>query len=184
MVYLDDIIVYSRTWEEHVVALDQVFGRLRAANLQASGSKSALPQSELLYLGHLVTRQGILPDDSNVANIVQAPSPQNVKEVRSFLGMANWTPGTSLPFTLQTDWSPVAIGAVLTQASDQGYEHPVAIASRALRGAELRYTTEGECFALVHFVEHFRPYLHGVQFTVQMDHAALKWLMPGVPGGH
>ena len=38
----------------------------------------------------LVTRQGILPDDSNVANIVQAPSPQNVKEVRSFLGMANY----------------------------------------------------------------------------------------------
>ena len=229
MVYLDDIIIYSRTWEEHVVALDQVLGRLRAANLQASGSKCALAQSELLYLGHLVTRQGILPDDSNVANVVQAPSPQNVRAVRSFLGMANyysqfiqnfaqvakplyqltkkdadfeWTedcevafqvlkhnlsnapllrrPDTSLPFILQTDWSPVAIGAVLTQADDLGYEHPVAFASRALRGAELRYSaTEGECFALVHFVEHFRPYLHGVQFTVQMDHAALKWLMTG-----
>ena len=89
-------------------------------------------------------------------------------------------PDTSLPFILQTDWSPVAIGAVLTQADDRGYEHPVAFASRALRGAELRYSaTEGECFALVHFVEHFRPYLHGVQFTVQMDHAALKWLMTG-----
>ena len=49
-------------------------------------------------------------------------------------------PDTSLPFILQTDWSLVAIGAVLTQADNLGYEHPVAFASRVLRGAELRYS--------------------------------------------
>ena len=44
----------------------------------------------------------------------------------------------------------------------------------------LKYAaTAGACFALVHFAEHFRPYLYGVLFTVPMDHAALKWLMSG-----
>ena len=90
MVYLDDIIVYSKTWEEHIVALDQVFSRLRAAGLQASGAKCALAQTELLYLGHLVTREGILPDNSNIEHIAAATAPKNVKEVRSFLGMANY----------------------------------------------------------------------------------------------
>ena len=47
-----------------------------------------------------------------------------------------------------------------------------------LRGPELNYAVvEGECFAVVHFTEHFRPYLHGNQFTVVVDHWALKWLM-------
>ena len=67
---------------------------------------------------------------------------------------------------------------MLTQIGADGEEHPVAFASRALRGPELRYApTEGECFAVVHFIEHFRPYLHGTHFTVEMDHWALKWLM-------
>ena len=227
MVYLDDIIIYSENWKDHIQALDDVFRRLRAANLKASASKCALGQTEMHYLGHLVTREGILPDASNVQAVMKAAAPKTVRDVRSFLGMANyysqfvdgfaaiarplyrltrkdtpfqWTadcedafqalrealvsapvlrrPDSALPYILQTDWSPIAVGAVLAQIGEDGEEHPVAFASRALRGPELKYApTEGECFAVVHFIEHFRPYLHGAQFTVQMDHWALKWLM-------
>jgi len=227
MVYLDDIIIYSKSWRDHVQALDDVFRRLRAANLKASASKCALGQTEMQYLGDLVTRDGILPDASNVQAVMDAAAPKTVRDVRSFLGMANyysqfvegfaaiarplyrltkkdtpfqWTddcedsfqalrealvsapvlrrPDSALPYILQTDWSPVAIGAVLTQIGADKEEHPVAFASRVLRGPELKYAaTEGECFAVVHFIEHFRPYLHGAHFTVQMDHWALKWLM-------
>ena len=89
-------------------------------------------------------------------------------------------PDTALPYVLQTDWSTVAIGAVLGQVDAQGEEHPVAYGSRMLRGAETRYSAvEGECLAVVHFVEHYRPYLHGTSFTVEMDHWALQWLMTG-----
>lgn len=52
------------------------------------------------------------------------------------------------------------------------------VASKLLKGPELNYSaTEGECFAVVSFVEHFRPYLHGVPFTLEVDHWALRWLM-------
>ena len=227
MVYLDDIIIYSSTWEAHIQALDDVFRRLRAANLRVSAPKCALGQTEMQYLGHLVTREGILPDEANVQAVMDASAPNTVKDVRSFLGMANyysqfvsgfaaiakplyrltrkdmpfeWTeecedsfqalktalvsapvlrrPDSSSPDMLQTDWSPIAIGAVLAQVGSDGEEHPVAFASRIVRGPEFKYAAvEGECFAVVHFTEHFRPYLYGTHFTVDMDHWALQWLM-------
>ena len=227
MVYLDDIIIYTKTWREHMATLDEVFRRLRAANLKASPAKCAIGQTEIQYLGHLVTRAGILPDSSNVQAVQDAQAPRTVRDVRSFLGMANyysqfvegfseiakplykltkkdeafeWTeacqdafetlkealvsapvlrrPDLSRPYVLQTDWSPIAIGAVLAQIDEDGQEHPIAYGSRILRGPELKYAAvEGECFAVVHFVEHFRPYLYGSDFTVFMDHWALMWLM-------
>ena len=60
MAYLDDIIVFTETWEEHLIILDEVFTRLRAAGLKASPSKCELGMEQLLYLGHIVTREGIL----------------------------------------------------------------------------------------------------------------------------
>lgn len=90
MVYLDDIIIYSPTWEEHLATLDNVFRRLRAANLKASSAKCAIAQTEIGYLGHLVTREGILPDQGNVQAVQDSRTPRPVREVRSFLGMANY----------------------------------------------------------------------------------------------
>ena len=86
-----------------------------------------------------------------------------------------------LPYILQTDWSPTAVGAILVQEDAfriNGEEHPVAFASKMLKGPELNYSaTEGECFAVVSFVEHFRSYLWGRPFTLKVDHWCLKWLM-------
>ena len=66
----------------------------------------------------------------------------------------------------------------LAQEDIQGKEHPIAYASKIMKGPELEYSaTDGECFAVVSFVEHFRPYLVGVPFTLEIDHWSLKWLM-------
>ena len=90
MVYLDDIIVYSNTWEEHVSLLDEVFRRLRAAGLKASPGKCEFAQTSMQYLGHLVTREGVLPDRSNIKAILDCPAPKTRTQVRSFVGMVQY----------------------------------------------------------------------------------------------
>ncbi len=227
MVYLDDIIVYSNTWEEHILLLDEIFTRLRAAGLKASQGKCEFAQTSMQYLGHVVTREGVLPVGNNIKAILDCPEPKTLTQVRSFVGMVQYygdyvgwladlaaplfalykkdvlfhwgpeqqeafeamkqalttppvlrRPDTSRPYIVQTDWSPIAIGAVLAQEDAAGEEH--LIASRMLRGPELKYSaSEGECFAVVHFIEHFRPYLYGTPFLLEMDHWALRWLMTG-----
>ena len=234
MVYLDDIIIFTETWEKHTAVLNNVLQRLRAAGLKASPAKCEFGQEQLLYLGHLVTREGILPDPANVLPIMNAVPPATVTAVQSFLGMTDYyadfiqwhaaiaaplyklagktsifewderrqgafdalkgaltsppvlrRPDPSLPYLLHTDWSPNAIGAVLSHISpEDGEEHPIAFGSRLLRGAVRNFSaTEGECLAVVHFVEHWRAYLHSAQFEVEVDHHALKWLMNSVHTG-
>ena len=84
-------------------------------------------------------------------------------------------PDPELPYILQVEWSPIALGAVLAEEDWDGEEHHIAFASKLLKGPELNYpATEGECFAVVSFVEHFRHFRTGVPFT---EHWALQWLM-------
>jgi hypothetical protein len=90
------------------------------------------------------------------------------------LALPNW----DLPFILTTDWSQVAIGAVLSQVQPAaGEEHPIAFASRALTSAERNYAaTEGECLAVKWAVDKFHYYLHGRHWLLRTDHKALEWL--------
>ena len=86
-------------------------------------------------------------------------------------------PDFSIPFTLATDWQPGAVGAVLSQHTGDE-EHVVAYASQTLTKSQLNWgATDGECYAAIWAVKHFRPYLYGVQFTLLTDHAALQYLM-------
>ena len=88
--YLDDIIVFSCTWEEHLARLCQVFERLRHANLKLRADKCSFAAKEINYLGHRVTEEGLLPDSSLLAAIREIPPPKTATEVRSFLGLAGY----------------------------------------------------------------------------------------------
>ena len=88
--YLDDIIVFSSTWEEHLARLRQVFERLRHANLKLGANKCAFAAKEVNYLGHRVTEEGLLPDSSFLVAIREIPPPKTATEVRSFLGLAGY----------------------------------------------------------------------------------------------
>ena len=88
--YLDDIIVFSSTWEEHLARLRQVFERLRHANLKLGTEKCAFAAKEVSYLGHQVTEEGLLPDSALLAAIREIPPPKTATEVRSFLGLAGY----------------------------------------------------------------------------------------------
>ena len=88
--YLDDIIVFSSTWEEHLARLFEVFERLRHANLKLGAAKCTFAAKEVSYLGHRVTEEGLLPDPSLLAAIRDIPPPKTATEVRSFLGLAGY----------------------------------------------------------------------------------------------
>jgi hypothetical protein len=90
LVYIDDVLVYSPTFESHLQDLETVFDRLIDANLQLKPSKCHLFQRELVYLGHLVSSEGIKPDPKKVKAIVNMPVPIDVTTVRSFLGMCGF----------------------------------------------------------------------------------------------
>ena len=88
--YLDDIIVFAATWEEHLDRLRQVFERLRHAKLKLGAKKCTFAAKEVSYLGHSVTEEGLLPDPSLLATIREISPPKNATEVRSFLGLAGY----------------------------------------------------------------------------------------------
>lgn len=90
LTYLDDIIVFAADLETHLKRLDQVLARLTAVNLKLKPSKCHLLQSSVLFLGHIVNREGVATDPSKVAAVKNWPSPTKVKEVRSFLGLCSY----------------------------------------------------------------------------------------------
>ena len=89
-VYLDDILVFSRNEAEHAQHLKWVFNRLRAHNLQVKRAKCKFGVQEIEYLGHLVTGDGVKPDPAKIASVATWPTPTCVRDVQSFLGMANY----------------------------------------------------------------------------------------------
>jgi len=90
LVYLDDIIVTSQTFDEHLCHLAEVFRRLREARLRVNPEKCHFCRTQLHYLGHVVDRQGIRTDPSKVSAVAGWPAPTTIRKVRQFLGMASW----------------------------------------------------------------------------------------------
>ena len=90
LVYLDDIIVLGKSFEEHLQHLVLVLQRLREANLQLKPAKCVLFRDEVLYLGHVVSRQGIATDPAKTSKVSGWPTPTTVKEVQQFLGLASY----------------------------------------------------------------------------------------------
>ncbi|GBG85804.1 hypothetical protein CBR_g40613 [Chara braunii] len=90
IVYLDDILIFSKTVEEHVAHLDKVLSLLRQHKFKINGEKCEFGRTRVLYLGHEISVEGLKPDDAKVASIRDWPSPQSVIEMRSFLGMTSY----------------------------------------------------------------------------------------------
>ena len=90
MVYLDDIIIYSRDVESHKRDLALVLEKLQETNLYTQLSKCEFGLKELEFLGHIVSADGIKMDPSKISAMTGWPVPKNVKEVRGFLGLVNY----------------------------------------------------------------------------------------------
>ena len=199
--YIDDIVVFSKSWEEHIQHLCKVFTQLEKAGFTVKVKKCRFGNDTAHYLGHVIGAGRIHPNPEKVEAVRNYPEPKTKKNVRAYLGLVGYyrrfipqfstlaAPLSDLtrkgqpekvqfsescrtafvklkesllkapvlkiadpgkPFVLQTDASDYGLGAVLSQADEEGEEHPVAYASRKLFPQELNYSViEKECLAFV-----------------------------------
>ena len=226
LVFLDDILIYSKTLEDHYRHIRTALDRLREAKLYGRLHKCDWVQDKVEYLGFDVSAAGVEPSKEKVKAVATWPRPSSVRDVRAFLGLASfyrrfirnfsriarpltdltkdtasvetWTtehetaflklkaalvnapilrlPDFSKPFTVTTDASQVALGAVLEQDFGNGNQ-PVAYASKKLSPTEMRYSAyERELLGIVWALGQWRHYLEHQMFTVQTDHSSLRYL--------
>lgn len=93
LVYIDDILIFSRTFDEHMSRLREVFDRLRGSNLKVKPSKCRFAYFETNYLGHVISEKGIRPDPDKVKAILnwhEDRIKKDITQVRSFLGICNY----------------------------------------------------------------------------------------------
>lgn len=222
LVYLDDVIIFSTSLQEHINSLKLVFNRLQEANLKVQLDKSEFLKKETEFLGHVVTLEGIKPNPKKIECIVNFPIPKSPKQIKQFLGLTGYYrkfikdysliakpmtkclkkdakinisnpeyqesfntlrnllihdpilayPDFTKKFTLTTDASNFALGAILSQEN-----HPICYASRTLNDHEINYSTiEKELLAIIWATKYFRPYLFGRKFIIETDHKPLTWL--------
>ena len=88
--YLDDILVFFRSPEEHEEHLKLVFQALKEHSLCVKRSKCEFGKSSIEYLGHVVSAEGVRPDPRKTEVVRSWPVPRSVKETQSFLGMTNY----------------------------------------------------------------------------------------------
>ncbi|XP_073300502.1 uncharacterized protein [Primulina huaijiensis] len=196
VVYFDDILVYSKNLQEHVHHLRLVLISLRAESLYANLKKCDFCTNKLVFLGFVVSSQGIQVDEDKVSAIRDWPTPTTVGQVRIIKKNVpfHWgeeqeksfntikqklinAPLLVLPdfantFEIECDASGIGIGGVLMQGG-----RPVAYFSEKLNGAALNYPTyDKELYALVRTLETWQHYLRPKEFVIHSDHESLKHL--------
>ncbi|TKR95952.1 hypothetical protein L596_010042 [Steinernema carpocapsae] len=89
-VYVDDILIASETWADHMAHVEEVLRRVQKAGLRLKAKKCCFARQNVPFLGYLLTEKGIKIDPSKVAPIRAYPEPQNMKELQRFLGLATY----------------------------------------------------------------------------------------------
>ena len=244
LIYLDDVIVFSSTEEDHIHRLRVVFGRFMEHGLKLKPSKCHFLQDEITFLGHQISAEGMRPGTENLRAIAEMAPPTTYTGIREYTGMTGFfrrfikgyakiakplndllsgeasklksepvqlTPEAlqafeelklkcmtapvlafadfEKEFRLETDASSDGLGAVLLQQDDEKQWHPVAFASRELKGGESKYhSSKLEFLALKWAVtEQFREYLQYKEFMVRTDNNPLTYVLttPGLDAlGH
>ncbi len=90
LVYLDDVLIFSQTFKDHLQHLEEIFSRFKFCGLKLNPSKCSLAKSEVQFLGHIVSKDGVQPDPSNVQSVQDWPVPCSPTEVRAFLGLCSY----------------------------------------------------------------------------------------------
>ncbi|KAL4026107.1 hypothetical protein IC575_014531 [Cucumis melo] len=187
IVFIDDILIYSKTEAEHEKHLRMVLQTLRDNKLYAKFSKCEFWLKQVSFLGHVVSKAGVSVDPAKIEAVTGWTRPSTVSEVRSFLGLAGYyrrfvenfsriaTPLTQLtrkgaPFV----WSKACEDLTLNKLVTAG--KVVAYASRQLKSHEQNYPTHDlELAAVVFALKIWRHYLYGEKIQIFTDHKSLKY---------
>jgi len=90
LVYLDDIVIYGSSLQEHNKRLTVVLQRLREHNLKLQVEKCEFLRKEVTYLGHIISEDGISPDPAKLSAVKDFPTPKKVKDVKFFIGLGEY----------------------------------------------------------------------------------------------
>jgi hypothetical protein len=90
LVFFDDILIYSKTWDEHLAQLEKVLDIMKTQSLYAKESKCEFGMRELLYLGHIISGQGVQVHQEKIKAIMDWPTPKNLTELRGFFGLCSY----------------------------------------------------------------------------------------------
>jgi hypothetical protein len=90
VVFIDDILIYSQSDEEHAYHLRKVLQRLQEHQLYAKLSKCEFEIHDVLFLGHIINRYGLAVDPKKVVDILNWKAPKDVRGIKSFIGMAGY----------------------------------------------------------------------------------------------
>ena len=90
LAYLDDVVVFGRTWKEHLERLRLVLTRLQEAHLKLHPRKCQFFKQSVYFLGHVISNNGVSTDPAKISIVSNWPTPTNVTELRSFLGLASY----------------------------------------------------------------------------------------------
>ena len=90
IIYLDDIVIFSKDPASHLERLEAVVQKLEEAGLKLKPSKCELFQQQIAYLGHVISAQGVATDEGKIEAIKKWPTPTNITKVQSFLGFMGY----------------------------------------------------------------------------------------------
>ncbi|GKE37104.1 putative reverse transcriptase domain-containing protein [Tanacetum coccineum] len=202
IVFIDDILIYSKSKQEHEEHLKLILDLLKKEELYAKFSKCEFWIPKVQFLGHVIDSQGIHVDPAKIESIKDWASPKTPTEIRQFLGLAGYyrrfikrfskiaksmtkltqkkvnAPILALPegaenFIGYCDASHKGLGDVLKQN-----EKVIAYASRQLKIHEKNYTTHDlELGAVVFALKIWRHYLYGTKCTVFTDYKSLQHIL-------
>jgi hypothetical protein len=90
LVFFDDLLIYSKTWEEHLQHVNQILSIKEEQSLYAKESKCEFGMTEVLYLGHIIGEKGVQVHQEKIKAIMEWPTPKTLTELRGFLGMCTY----------------------------------------------------------------------------------------------
>ena len=148
LVYLDDVIVFGRTFEEALQNLDRVFERIEQASLLLKPSKCRLFKTSVDFLGHVVSADGIICDPKKISAVQNWAAPSSVKEVRSFVGFASYYRKFIPGFATVAGPLHALMGKVKFEWSNACQEAFDKLRSLLMSTPVLAYPQEGQTFYL------------------------------------
>ena len=90
LIFIDDIIVFGKNFEEHINRVEEVLERIEAAGLKLKPAKCLLLQQEVVFLGHVVSGEGVKPSPTNISKIMSWPKPKTAKQIKQLVAMGSY----------------------------------------------------------------------------------------------